>query len=218
MIDLKNLDKWVRVAPGEGYEFAGRNQRTTTLEIRAETSTSVYLYRPEKEGIDPIFLCNVDGYQKVRFRMPEGRWAVCGDEGAALYVATIETEAASIAFPDTVIFTKIAERRARDPRLEMMMFKMNQNLERRLQAQRAEDNRALEQRRKVDTAAMEELAADLQEAKEALKEAHGNSGGSGAGSNAATPEGDNLGGKGPAASSGSDKPTPAKGGEKAGKD
>jgi hypothetical protein len=40
--------------------------------------------------------------------------------------------------PEAVSFTKIASRRARNPELERMMWKMEQNMERRLAAQRVE--------------------------------------------------------------------------------
>ena len=137
MIDLKNIDKWVMLEPDEGYVFAKQHPRTVTLHVRSAQKVSLYVTSEEGET---VFLCNVDGYEKVKFRLPSGKWTLTGDGSQEVYFYTIEFEKAAVEIPNAVIFTKIAERKARNPELEKMMQLMQVNMERRLQQQSLESN------------------------------------------------------------------------------
>lgn len=131
MINLKNLDKWLHLMEGEMVSFAKVEPRTVRVEVNAPFETRLYVTRNE----EPVFLALVEGLEVVSFGV-DGPFTLYGDSQLSLYSSELESVSFEVLEPE--IFTEIAERRARNPELEYMMQKMQQNMERRLAKAEAE--------------------------------------------------------------------------------
>ncbi|GHA11863.1 hypothetical protein GCM10007989_02760 [Devosia pacifica] len=135
---IGNLRKWRQLQPGEGLTLQGKPYRRIKLELNATSATAVYALYTAKDGEEVgTFLANVEGAETIEF-------AAYGDvdltflgEGE-VYYATDDGDKRSFNNPHAVNFTKIATRRSRNPELEMMMFKMEQNMQARMDRQLAE--------------------------------------------------------------------------------
>lgn len=134
---LFNLSKWTELRDGEALPFKGARPRTVRLELNAPDEVSLY----SVENGEPIFLALVRGRDVVEFA-PDGEFALAV-EGGTVFVYTADGQDVHSIAPDPVIFTKIAERRRRDPAMELMMYEMNRNIEKRLQAQHADFERII---------------------------------------------------------------------------
>lgn len=126
MIDLKDLGRWQALGEGASIRFEADKMRRFRLEVNTPNRTRFYLVN----GTDVTFLASVDGYEVIQFIAPEV-FEITSD-GAEALIYTTEFEQTSVEIPDAVIFTKIAERRARNPELEYMMSKVQENMDRRL--------------------------------------------------------------------------------------
>lgn len=168
-IKLKNLDKWRAILDGEVVSLGGGSQldaRLIKLEVNAPYETRLYI----GTGDDQRFLAVVDGYDTVEF-YEIGEVDIHADGPFHLYTA--EFEQLSVEIPDAESFTTIVERRHRNPELEYIAGKMQQNMERRL-AIAARDTELLlqrlneiEERNAVDTRAP---AGGLQDPKRVANE------------------------------------------------
>lgn len=130
---LHNLDKWQELKDGEAVNFAGTAQRRVRLDVNAPDFTR--LYHSDANGV-VTFLALVRGRDVIEFAT-DGEFAITA-EGGPVWFHSIDGEATSFAIPDAVTLTKLIERRPRNHERELMMFMQNQNLERRLAAQRDE--------------------------------------------------------------------------------
>lgn len=128
-----NLDKWERLKEGEGLEFSNPRPRNVRLEVNAPVRTALYVVDPEGEV---HFLALVEGRDTVE-------WGSSGAfqltvEGADVMVYTADGADIAQRVIAPVIFTKIAERRRRNPELEYIAHQMQLNMERRLEQQAGE--------------------------------------------------------------------------------
>lgn len=132
-IKLNNLDKWLHVTEGEVVTLGGGSpdhSRLVRVNVNAPFETRLYL------GVDkPAFLAVVTGLETVEFNVV-GEVDIHGDGPFSMYTAEFEQLAVEI--PDAETFTKIMERRHRNPELEYIMHKTMMNMETRF-AQRERD-------------------------------------------------------------------------------
>lgn len=128
---LADLHKWVIVPKGGGIPFMGDRPRQVRLEVLAEEPTRLYVeYHHDGKAVKH-FIGIVCGYEVIRFPM-ESRFRLVAD-GSAARVWTPELEnAGQYEVPDAVSFTTMMKRRERNPLMEQMMRKMQQNMERRI--------------------------------------------------------------------------------------
>lgn len=124
-INLKNLDRWSLVMPGTGVEFDRPEVRTVRIELNAEMPAAISIVR---DGGDVQYLCTASGLTLVEFA-EGGRFEIIADAPVWMYSA--EFEKLTFTVPDPVIFTAIAQRRARNPELEYMMSVMQKNMDKR---------------------------------------------------------------------------------------
>lgn len=128
-IKLKNIDKWRTILEGEVVTLAGGGQqldaRLIKLECNAPFPTRLYV----GTGDDQRFLALINGFEVVEF-YEIGEVDIHADGAYNLYTA--EFERLSVEIPDAESFTTIVERRHRNPELEFIAGKMQQNMERRL--------------------------------------------------------------------------------------
>lgn len=143
-IKLANISDWERFDADKLLVLPGGPQsRKIRLEVNCGHLTRWDLMIP---GEGRFHLATVEGFETIEFfyageaRITAMSARVGIDEVDAWFY-TADGQVTHSEVPDAVTFTKIAQRRARNPELEYMQFVMNQNIERRLAAQADEFKR-----------------------------------------------------------------------------
>ncbi|MBB4952250.1 hypothetical protein H4S14_000292 [Agrobacterium vitis] len=146
VLKLNSLSRWSVLPANQAIVFAGDDlgERTVRLNLNLEAVTSFFI----AFGKDEMFLVTMQpGVDTVEFSAA-GTFRVYAEEGSgAVLYQSADLEPTFSEIVDPVIFTKIANRRHRNPELEEMMFRMNMNIERRLAEQAHELEAAFERRR-----------------------------------------------------------------------
>lgn len=129
--DLTDLEKWVVVPKGGGIWFSGSNPRQVRVEVLADQPTRLYVEH-EHEG-KPVthFIGIVCGYEVIKFQMSSPFRLTADGVGAKVWSPEM-LSAGAIELPEAVSFTTMMQRRERNPIVEQMMHKMQQNMERRI--------------------------------------------------------------------------------------
>ena len=131
---IQNVKDWFRVEDGAAFNLSGVANRRVRLDVNVPFEARLWL--SDGDGVD-YFLGAVRGRDVIEFHAEFETCAVTV-EGSDVYIQTVDGQDLSIAVPDAVSMTKLIERRPRNHEMELMMFHQNQNLERRLAAQRDE--------------------------------------------------------------------------------
>ncbi len=150
-IKLNSLARWNTLAAGQAIVFESpSNDGERRIRLHLNVSHPTALYAEDESG--PRFLCVVPtGVETVEF-FAAGKIAVFNEDGdCEVHYQTAESEPTFAEVIDPVIFTKIANRRHRNPELEEVMYRMQLNMERRLAQQAGEIEAAFERRRKEET-------------------------------------------------------------------
>ena len=129
---LFNVDKWVHLEGGKAVHFENPQSRRVRLDINAPSK--VQLTYADTEGL-LIHLATVEGRDTLEFASG-GEFSIISDGDCWLY--TVDGEDFSFSIPDAVVLTKLVERRARNPELELMQHMMNRNIQARMDQQREE--------------------------------------------------------------------------------
>lgn len=129
VIRLHNVSRWAQLEPGNVFPIYGEQSRNVRFELNCETDTRLDIVRDEV----PTFLATIRGREDIEFAAEGECYLVATSEGEVWY-HTDEGDRIDFENPMSVSFTKIANRKARNPALEMMMFKTEQNMKRRLAA------------------------------------------------------------------------------------
>lgn len=150
VVKLNSLARWACLDPKDAIAFEGNkdNERLIRLHLNLEAVTSFYIQDDER-GTN--FLCTMQPGMDVLEFYCAGDFRVFAEEGSGVvHYQSADLEPTFAEVVDPVIFTKIANRRHRNPELEEMMFRMNQNLERRLAQQAGELEAAFARRRQEE--------------------------------------------------------------------
>lgn len=136
MIKLDTLSRWAHLAPQTVLTLPGQENRKIRLEVNAPGRVRLYLMEDEELR----FLAAPEGRDTVEFWCPGDVKIVTDD--ADVFVYTAELEPTFVEIENTEVFTEIAERAARNPEMERMMYLAQQNAERRFAqlAQEATEN------------------------------------------------------------------------------
>lgn len=122
MIDLRDWSKFQRLESG-ALKLPGGRHRMVRLEVNTETDAAFTL--------NGVLLAVACGRDAIVFPVPaEGGTIRCTSEGE-VFVFTKELEEGAAEMVAAESFTKPAVRRERNPELERVMRKMQQNAERR---------------------------------------------------------------------------------------
>jgi len=127
---LHNIDKWEFAEPHQAVNFEAADPRKVRIDVNAPGKVAITYV--DTKGLE-VFLGIVEGRDVLEFTTT-GEFALIPD--GPLWFYTIDGVKATFSIPDAITLTRIAERRARNLEFEMMQYKMNQNLERRLAEQR----------------------------------------------------------------------------------
>lgn len=133
---LFNIDKWFVVDAGKALNFEKTEPRRIRLDVNSVGP--VKLFYADTAG-EITFLAQVDGRDVIEFHCL-GEFAV-QVEGNDCWFATIDGEDISFSIPDAVRLTKIMERRARNPELELMQHLMQKNIVERMEHMRRDMER-----------------------------------------------------------------------------
>lgn len=139
VIRLHNVSKWKLLEQGF-LPFVGDHHRKIRIDVNCEVVTRFDIVQPGEGDDDDkltMLAAGVQGLETLEFSAPADTVLHVTSEGEVWYF-TNEGDDQSVPGVEDEIFTTIANRRARNPQLEMMMFKQEQNMNRRLKAQAAE--------------------------------------------------------------------------------
>ncbi len=146
-IKLNSLSRWQVLAGDRAISFDGSDvaERRVRINFNCEAVTSFYVEQDGRER----FLCTLPpGLETVEFNFA-GSFRVFAEDGSgAVLYQSADLEPTFSEIVDPVIFTRIANRRHRNPELEEIMYRMQANIERRLAQQAHELEAAFERRRK----------------------------------------------------------------------
>lgn len=134
-LKIGNISRWAKLDPGNVLQFGDEN-RSQRLRLEFNTSERTHLVvidHKERER----FLGVIYGHEQVEFTT-EGPVTILATTEGEVWWYSRDGETDAMELVHEVPFTKVMQRRARNPELEMMMFKVNQNMERRMQAMQAE--------------------------------------------------------------------------------
>lgn len=132
-VKLRNVTKWKLLPIGEVLSLPKREPRLIRLEVNCVADTRVDVVLDET----CVFLWAGQGLQTIEFAVP-GPCEVVFTSEAEVFYSTDDSGEAGVVDMEETPFTSIMNRRVRNPQIELMMFKMQQNIERRLDQQRDE--------------------------------------------------------------------------------
>lgn len=128
MIRLHNVSKWQPAPAGSVLHLPGENGRTIEVDLNTETEARVSLVTDGK----PVFLASVKGREKLQFSVEDGDVYLGFESEGEVWYYTRDGENTAIERIDAESFTQMMGRRPeRNHELEVMMFKMRQNEQRR---------------------------------------------------------------------------------------
>lgn len=137
---LMTLSKWKWLTEGELARFTKTEPRTVRIDVNSPDK--VRLFIRYEDG--PIFLALVEGRDRVEFSV-DGAFDLYIEGGECAFY-TVDGADWSVEKVDHKSFTRIMERRVRNPEIEKMMYLTQLNVERRLAQQEADFERRLERR------------------------------------------------------------------------
>lgn len=101
--------------------------RLVRMRVKCPTTAALYV---EQEGIvDPIFLTTVTGLDEIEFHI-DGSYKMFAT--GEIWFDTLDGTKADVEPVDQTSFTNIVERQARNPEMELIERKMQENIERRM--------------------------------------------------------------------------------------
>lgn len=135
MINLKDMSAWRPLEAGEVMEYRSRRPRPVKLEVNSDRPVALMI---AIEGAPPQLLALVHGRETVAFVVAGQYQLMHLTEGATVWLYS--ADGTMVHRPNVIeeAFTRIHERKARDPELEYMMYSMNKNFERRMAQHAAE--------------------------------------------------------------------------------
>lgn len=130
-INLMTLAKWKTLEEGEVVRFHRENPRTVRIDVNAPLAVVVTITELGGEDDDsPIFPVYVLGRDRLEFEV-NGAFELAV-EGGGIQFYTVDGADWSVEKTDHATFTRVVERRVRNPEVDYMMYMMNVNLEKRL--------------------------------------------------------------------------------------
>ncbi|MFU0507251.1 hypothetical protein [Pseudaminobacter sp. NGMCC 1.201702] len=145
---MNSLARW-QMYSGDAVVLPGVDgERRIRLHVNCEHETAFYRTWGEVGAVEQLIAVVPPGVETIEFAAGgDVAWIAVPRDGGQVWYQTADGEPTFVRVVDPVIFTKIANRRHRNPELEEMMYRMQQNMERRLAQQAGEIEAAFERRR-----------------------------------------------------------------------
>lgn len=122
----------------EGSQFSVSSdidhQRSVRLRVNAPMPMALYINQAELDA--PVLLAHVVGLDEIQFEVL-GDYVVMADQGDCFF-DTLDGTKPFVESVDNESFTQIVERRVRNPELELIERRMQENMERRMALMAAE--------------------------------------------------------------------------------
>ncbi len=126
MIKLDSLSRWSHLPKGDILTLTGDTERRIRLNVNCPKRITLYVMN---EYGELQFLASPDGRDVIDFAA--GGNVKITTEDDDVYFYTAENEPTFSIFPDAETYTRIAERAARNPDLEHLMYLQQINMDRR---------------------------------------------------------------------------------------
>ena len=152
---LYNIKKWTHVKAGGAMNFAEERERKIRLDVNSAGQAALFYVDGDGEA---TLLGLVNGRDVLEFQTHGGAFSIA-IEDADCWVFTIDGEDVSFQLPEAVTFTRLVERRQRNPEVEMMQYMMNRNTQILLESQRDELEQLFNRREAAARVAAEKPAA-----------------------------------------------------------
>ncbi len=150
VVKLNSLSRWLSLDNTKAILFSGTsdNERLVRIQFNLEAVTTFYV---GKDQMDADLLCTIGpGQETVEFYAHGDFYVFAEKDAGMVKYQSADLEPTFSEVVDPVIFTKIANRRHRNPEMEEMMYRMQINVERRLAQQAGELEAAFERRRREE--------------------------------------------------------------------
>lgn len=134
VVRIHNIGKWRKVETLKGkqvLQLPGTGNRKVILQLNCAGETRVDLVELERDDARATFLWAGRGMEELEFYARGVVHVVCDSEHDVYYF-TNERAGTAIKNVEPVSFTKIANRRARNPELDAIMLRAEINMNRRL--------------------------------------------------------------------------------------
>ncbi|MGV2050862.1 hypothetical protein ACQZ48_12345 [Agrobacterium sp. 22-209-1] len=138
VVKLNSLSRWSVLPSDKAIVFAGSDvaERRVRIDFNLEAATAFFIV--DRDGVES-FLCALPAGQETIEFSAAGTFSVYAENGSgAVHYISADLEPTFSEVVDPVIFTKIANRRHRNPELEEMMYRMQLNADRRAAQQASE--------------------------------------------------------------------------------
>lgn len=126
VVRLHNLGKWLLLAPGASFVVQGLGAHQVTVDVNCEQRTPFVVVRNDGSQ---TFIASVEGMERLIFTAEPDEYLMATSDGAVWFFSNEGDQIAVESFEQS--FTRLATRRERNPELELMMWKQNQNMLRR---------------------------------------------------------------------------------------
>lgn len=135
---IHSLSKWQALEDGKAIDFTLDKPRTVVLEVNAPKETALYVQ--EKEG-KPTFLAVCKGRDRIEFGV-ERAFKLIAEDGP-VWIYTFDGQETAFVIESPYIFTRIADRKQRNPHQELIEYQMRENVRRMGEQLAAESERRL---------------------------------------------------------------------------
>lgn len=120
---LHDIKKWNHVAAGGVMSFENEAVRRMRLDVNAAGRAALFYVDGDGET---TLLGVVEGRDVIEFATHGGSFSIAVED-SDVWVYTIDGENLAFSKPDAVKFTKLVERRARNPEVEYIQWLMRHN-------------------------------------------------------------------------------------------
>lgn len=142
VLKVNNLGKWRMLPVGDFLQLPEDRLRRVRIEVNCASPTSIECVEfPEGEAPRHTFLGVITGLEILEF-VVETRCELIFTSDSDVWYFTQDGDQIAVEVLGATSFTELAVRTERNPQLEMMMFKANQNIEARFR-QLAEEHAAM---------------------------------------------------------------------------
>jgi len=134
MKKVGDLSLFQPIAAGTLAMFPAIRARNVRLSVNTPGNVALHVVPLTDDGeidedVVPMFLATADGLEEIEF-YAHGPFAIQADGDFGL--KTLDGQPVHVEFPDEATFTRIAERRPRNPEIERLQHMLMQNQERRM--------------------------------------------------------------------------------------
>lgn len=134
MIKIRKFNEWVALKEGDGLKLPSDKMRTVRLELNAPGETNLAVKQDGKW----TYLCTFQGNEILELGW-SGDLELKAD--GPIWYYTPERDKRHITVENPVVFTRILNRRKRNPEMEALMYKLQENMQSRMDAQIQEIDR-----------------------------------------------------------------------------